>query len=76
MLAVQLIPLTPTPLLPTAPIGPAVWVPWLLSSAGLQLFVIALNPCVSAAQEIVRPPTTTENADGADQTFAARSAWV
>src|SRR5512134_2716822 len=34
ILTFQLTPETPAPLLPTAPIVPATWVPWLLSSNG------------------------------------------
>ena len=33
---VQLTPTTPTPLFPTAPIVPATWLPWSLSSKGLE----------------------------------------
>src|SRR5712691_5137777 len=76
MLAIQFTPTTPTALLPTAPIVPDVCEPWLLSSSGLHVLVIALNPCVPAAQAIARPPTVTVNAAGADQTLAARSAWL
>src|SRR2546422_5971773 len=73
MLAVQFTPTTPRLLLPTAPIVPETCVPWPLSSGGSHVFVIALKPCVPAAQVIVWPPLTTEKDVGADQTFAARS---
>ena len=46
MLAVQLTPTTPTPLLPSAPMVPETCVPWLLSSLGSQVLVIALKPRV------------------------------
>src|SRR5438128_9277623 len=76
MLAVQFTPTTPRLLLPTAPIVPATCEPCPLSSYGSHVFVIALNPCVPAAHVIVRPPTVTVNAAGADQTFGARSECV
>src|SRR5262245_51701533 len=75
MLAVQLTPATPLPLLPTAPIVPATWVPWLLSSRGKQLLLMALKPWVPAGHETVKPPMFTLNAVGADQMLAARSGW-
>ena len=41
MLVVQLTPLTPAPLLPTAPMVPETCVPWSFWSIGLHVFVIA-----------------------------------
>ena len=76
MLAVQFTPTTPKPLLPTAPMVPATWVPWEWSSIGLQVLLMALNPCVPAAQVMTTPPIVTEKAEGADQMFAARSGWL
>src|SRR5437773_1983382 len=75
MLAIQFTPTTPDPLLPRAPIVPDTCDPWSLSSRGLHVLVMALKPCVPAAQLIV-PPMLTVNAVGADQTFAARSGWL
>src|SRR5687767_2805688 len=72
-LAVQLTPTTPALLLPTAPIVPLACVPWLLSSMGLHVLVMALKPCVPAAHVIERPPMFTVNAHGALHTLAARS---
>src|SRR6266850_1987243 len=69
-LAVQFTPVAPLPLLPVAPIVPDTWVPWPLSSYGSQVFRIASNPCVPAAQVMVWPPMVTLNDAGADQTFA------
>src|SRR6267378_5066974 len=76
MLASQLTPTTPTPLLPTAPIVPDTCEPWLLSSSGLHVLLMALKPCVPAAHVIKSPPMFTMNAVGADQTLAARSGWL
>src|SRR6266516_4775751 len=76
MRVVQLTPVTPTPLFPTAPIVPDVCVPWPLSSAGLHENAIALNPCDPAGHVIGLPPTVTVNAAGADHMFAARSGCV
>src|SRR2546427_11587523 len=76
MLASQLTPTTPTALLPVAPIVPDVCDPWLLSSSGLHVLLMALKPCVPAAHVIKSPPTFTVNAAGADQTLAVRSGWL
>src|SRR5258708_36647519 len=76
ILVVQFTPTTPAVLLPTAPIVPETWVPWLWSSMGSQVFVIALNPWVLAAQVTLVPPTVTVKPAGADQTLAARSGWL
>src|SRR6267378_549270 len=76
MLAVQFTPTTPRVLLPAAPMVPDTCVPWPLSSRGSQVLVIALKPCVPAAQVIVRPAIVTVKDVGADQTFALRSACV
>src|SRR5436190_16702634 len=73
---VQLTPATPTPLLPAPPIVPATCVPCLWSSIGSHVVAMALNPCDPAGHVIVAPPIVTENADGADQMFAARSGCV
>ena len=43
-LATQFTPVTPTALLPRAPMVPDTCVPWLLSSMGSQVFRMALNP--------------------------------
>src|SRR5262245_18517511 len=76
MLVVQFTTTTPELLLPLAPIVPETWLPWLLSSSGLQVLLTALKPCDTAGQLIVWPPTVTVNAAGADQMFAARSGWL
>src|SRR5262249_24097937 len=76
MLAVQFTPTTPRALLPTAPTVPETCEPWLLSSAGLQVLVIALKPCEPAGQVMERPPMLTEKVAGADQAFALRSGCV
>src|SRR5688500_13586929 len=79
MLAVQFTPVMPIPLLPTAPIVPATCVPCASLSSGLkglQVLAIALKPWLPAGHVMTSPPTTTENADGADQMLAARSGWL
>ena len=40
----QLTPTTPTPLLPTAPMIPATWVPWEWSSIGSELPLMGAMP--------------------------------
>ena len=40
------------------------------------ILLIALNPCVPAAQVIVCPPIVTLKLAGADQMFPARSGCV
>src|SRR3954447_21664277 len=70
---VQFTPVTPTPLLPAAPMMPDTCVPWPLSSIGRHVLVIALNPCVPCAQLTARPPTVTVNGAGADHTLLTRS---
>src|SRR5216683_1919926 len=76
MAAVQLTPTTPRLLLPTAPIVPDTCVPCWLSSNGLQVLVIALNPWLPAGQVIAAPPIFTVNALGADHTLVAKSGWL
>ena len=63
---IQLMPTTPSALLPDAPIVPETCVPWLWSSIGLQVMAMALKPCVPAGQVIGTPPMVTVNAAGAD----------
>ena len=53
---VQLTPTTPTPLPPVAPIVPETWVPWLWSSIGSHVSVMALNPWDPAGHVTVAPP--------------------
>src|SRR5262249_60919253 len=72
MLAVQFTPTTPRALLPTAPTVPETCEPWLLSSAGSQVLVIALKPCEPAGQVMERPPMLTENVAGARQTYTGK----
>jgi hypothetical protein len=76
MLAVQFTPVTPAVLFPAAAIVPATCVPWLLSSLGSHVFVIALKPRVPDPQRIATPPIVTVKAVGAFHTFAARSRCV
>src|SRR5713226_3732254 len=73
ILAVQFTPATPMLLFPTAPMVPEQCVPWLLSSSGLQVLLMALKPCVPAAQLMVMLPMVTVKSAGADQMLAARS---
>ena len=70
---VQFTPTTPSRLLPVAPMVPDTCVPWLWSSIGSQVRLIALKPCVPAAQVTGVPPTSTVNDEGAVHIFAARS---
>src|SRR5262245_37201187 len=73
MLAVQLMPVTPTPLFARAPMVPETCVPWLLSTMGWQLFAKALKPWLPAGHVYVLRPMGTTKLDGADQTLPARS---
>src|SRR5438874_12997222 len=72
----QLTPTTPSALLPDAPIVPDTWVPWLWSSMGSQVIVMALKPCVPAGHVIATPPMVTVKADGADHMLSVRSGCV
>src|SRR5712691_9655246 len=68
MRVVQFTPTTPTPLFPTAPMVPETCEPWLLSSRGLHVLLMALKPWVPAAQPPIPP--------GLLHTLAARSEWL
>src|SRR4051794_2943576 len=52
ILTVQLMPATPTPLLPAAPIVPATCVPWPWSSVGLLSFPAKSQPCQSSTNPL------------------------
>ena len=64
----QSTPATPIPLLPTAPISPAVNVPWPLPSSGLLLLLTKFQPIRSSGCEVspswveplAQPPTLVE----------------
>src|SRR3981081_689704 len=73
---VQLTPVTPMLLFPTAPIVPDVCVPWPASSAGSHEDVIALKPCDPAGHVIGPLERVTVNVAGADHMLAARSGCV
>src|SRR3989442_11233661 len=74
-LAVQVTPVGPRLLLPTAPTVTETCDPWPWSSQGSQVLVIALKPCVPAAHVIVWPPLGTGNDSGPDQTCGSISEW-
>ena len=52
ILTVQLMPASPTPLLPAAPIVPATCVPWPWSSVGLLSFPAKSQPCQSSTKPL------------------------
>src|SRR4051794_15709790 len=74
ILTPQFTPATPMPLLPTAPIIPAVSVPWPLSSMGSQVIGLAtaFTPCVPCGHVI----PWNVNGLGDDQMLAAKSGWL
>ena len=60
------IPVTPTPLFPVAPMVPATWVPWPLSSIGLASLLLKSYPC----RPLVAPSMVFVHM------FAAKSGWL
>src|SRR5208283_5313950 len=72
----QFTPLTPTPLLPTAPIVPETWVPWPLSSMGSQVPDMELKPREFVGQVMEFPLMSFAwNEAVAVQMFWPRSVW-
>jgi len=73
---VQATPLTPIPLLPTAAMVPATWVPWPLSSMGSPSLLTKSYPCTSSTKPLRSSSMPLPAiSPGLVQTLAARSTW-
>ena len=75
MVTCQFIPVTPIPLFPTAPIVPAVWVPWPKSSSGSLSWLMVSIPWQSSTypSPSSSTPGTPVHSGVLFHTFAARS---